>query len=152
MWKKNNPFKRTFPLQPLSRNCSPAPDLVLWSPIWPKTLLWRSCIFSHTHTHTHTRTHAHTHTRTHAHTHTHTHTHRYQTKLLRFVATSWWHRMTCVVRHTLQHQSSECQSGCEAGWQVEFRMDSSLDLQRRAVRPISVLRFWISEGLTQAES
>ena len=36
---KNTPFGRAFAIQSSSRNCSPAPDLALWKPIFQRTLL-----------------------------------------------------------------------------------------------------------------
>ena len=41
VWE-NTPFRRTFALQSCRQNCSPAPDLVLCKPIFPRLLLWRS--------------------------------------------------------------------------------------------------------------
>ena len=46
--EKNIPFVSAFALQSCSRNCSPAPDLVLWKLVFPRVLLSGGVFFSQT--------------------------------------------------------------------------------------------------------
>ena len=47
LWN-NTPFRRAFSLQLSGRNCSPAPDLMLWKPVFPRVFLSGGVCFSQT--------------------------------------------------------------------------------------------------------